>query len=124
VQWWRRDLFAGHGCAGAGDHTVAASCSSECEAEIHDKLDRDGQLDLADIGLRLAKRAGASYADIGSAEIVTSSSRLTKSGSNDSMRSSPPLWLARSVKRQLGLALLSCEDNRRASSLEGLQKLE
>jgi TldD protein len=54
----------GHGCAGVGDHTVAASCSSGCEAEIHDKPDRDRQLDLADIGLRLAKRAGASYADI------------------------------------------------------------
>ena len=38
--------------------------SSGCEAEIHDKLDRDRQLDLADTGLRLAKRAGASYADI------------------------------------------------------------
>jgi hypothetical protein len=49
---------------GVGDHTVAASCSSGCEAEIHDKLDRNRQLDLADIGLRLAKRAGASYADI------------------------------------------------------------
>jgi PmbA/TldA metallopeptidase C-terminal domain len=62
----RRNLLEqrGHGCAGVGDHTVAASCSSGCEAEIHDKLDRDRQLDLADIGLRLAKRAGASYADI------------------------------------------------------------
>jgi hypothetical protein len=47
-----------------GDHPVAASCSSGCEAEIHDKLDRDRQVDLADIGLRFAKRAGTSYADI------------------------------------------------------------
>src|ERR1700730_12388260 len=54
----------GEASGGVGDHTVAASCSSGCEAEIHDKLDRDRQLDLADIGLRLAKRAGASYADI------------------------------------------------------------
>ena len=49
---------------GVGDHPVAASCSSGCEAKIHDKLDRDRQVDLADIGLRFAKRAGTSYADI------------------------------------------------------------
>jgi hypothetical protein len=38
----RRDLLnqPGQGCAGVGDHTVAASCSSGCGVEIHDKLDR------------------------------------------------------------------------------------
>jgi hypothetical protein len=56
--------MVGEASGGVGDHPVAASCSSGCEAEIHDKLDRDRQVDLADIGLRFAKRAGASYADI------------------------------------------------------------
>src|ERR1700687_4439224 len=50
-------------CAIGGDHLLLR-VSSGVAAEAYAKLDRAARLNLADMALDLAKRAGASYADV------------------------------------------------------------
>lgn len=51
-------------CNGDKRHPPAANGANPLAAEIYAKFGRAAQLDLADLALRLARRAGAHYADI------------------------------------------------------------
>ena len=62
----RRDFLKHAGCAaiGAGAHSLFALGSSPVSAETYAKFDKGFQLNLANMVLDLAQRAGAGYADV------------------------------------------------------------